>query len=112
MTVVAIPDPEDEAYIKGFDFGQREGWRAALGIYGLRNCTIRNDGDIVMRVPIGSYEGYLDLDPGEQATIRTVEAVPDWMMEPRHGWPEIVVHLRASDPSPADENTPDLPATG
>lgn len=50
------------------------GWHAALYISGLRDCTIRNDSESVMRFPIGRHECYLELGPGEQATLRTVEA--------------------------------------
>ena len=53
---------------------QEAGWHAALYIYGLRDCTIRNESDMVMRFPVGRHEAYIDLDPGEQITLRTVEA--------------------------------------
>ncbi len=48
-------------------------WNAALAAHGLRNCTIRNDGDVVMTLPVGSNECLIELAPGEQMTLRTVE---------------------------------------
>lgn len=50
------------------------GWHAALYIYGLRDCTITNNSDTVMRFPVGKHEAYIELAPGERATFRTVEA--------------------------------------
>lgn len=50
------------------------GWHAALYIYGLRDCTIKNESDMVMRFPVGRHKAYIELEPGEQATFRTVEA--------------------------------------
>jgi hypothetical protein len=58
--------------------GKEDGWRAATTIYGLRDCTIRNDGDRVMTFPVGSRECYIDLEPGEQAEIRTIEPKEWW----------------------------------
>ena len=60
------------APIINFHRGLNDGWRSALSVYGLRDCTIRNDGSTDMRVPIGRDEAFLDLAPGEEATIRTV----------------------------------------
>lgn len=69
--VVKLHD-DDEA-MRVWDSGQQAGWHAALYIYGLRDCTIKNNGDQVQRFPIGRREAYIDLDPGEEAMIRTVE---------------------------------------
>ena len=70
--------PIRDSSLAEFQAGHEDGWHTALYIYGLRNCTIRNDGNEEMRVPIGRREAYLDLAPGEVATIRTVD----------NAWPE------------------------
>ena len=72
MKLVSETVPLDD-----FQAGHENGWHAALFIYGLRDCTIRNDSDQVMQIPVGRREAYLDLAPGEQATIRTVEPL-EW----------------------------------
>ena len=72
MVVIPIKD----RFLEDFKAGHEDGWHAALYLYGLRDCTIRNNSQQDMRVPIGRREAYLDLAPGEEATIRTVE--PDW----------------------------------
>jgi hypothetical protein len=64
---------------KAFRLGHGDGWHAALYIYGLRDCTIRNDSKEVMNLPIGRREAYIDLEPGEQVEIRTVD--PDFWWE-------------------------------
>ena len=69
MSVKVIPIIDD-----GLQGAHEAGWHAALYIYGLRDCTIRNDSDSVMHYPLGKHECYIELDPGEQATIKTVEA--------------------------------------
>lgn len=76
LEVVKLHDDDDEA-MRMWDCGQREGWHAALSIYGLRDCTIRNNGTEAQRFPIGKRECYIDLDPGEEATLRTID--PAWL---------------------------------
>jgi hypothetical protein len=56
-----------------FQSGVGDGWASALRVYGLRDCTIRNDGVNEQRFPVGRHEAYIDLDPGEEATLKTVE---------------------------------------
>ena len=68
--------PIKDQRLEDYQSGHENGWHAALYIYGLRDCTIRNNSQQDMRIPIGARECYLDLAPGEEATIRTVE--PDW----------------------------------
>ena len=50
----------------------RMGWSDALFVFGLRDCTVTNDGPDVMRLPIGRREAYIDLAPGETVSIRAV----------------------------------------
>jgi hypothetical protein len=66
----------EDATLAALEQGMRTGWENAHLILGARNCTIRNDGTEDMRIPIGQREAVLDLAPGEQATVRTVE--PEW----------------------------------
>lgn len=55
-----------------FQRGHEDGWSTALSIYGLRDCTIRNDSSDEQRFPVGRREAYIDLKPGEQAVLRTI----------------------------------------
>lgn len=66
-------DPEGWEFLQ---VSQDAGWNAALYVYGLRDCTIRNNGIELQSFPIGRREAYLELSSGEEATISTVE--PEW----------------------------------
>jgi hypothetical protein len=57
-----------EAFSEGLDTG----WESALSMYGLRDCTIRNSGTEIIRVPIGRLEAYIELDLGEEVSLKTV----------------------------------------
>lgn len=59
--------------MEAFNEGHESGWNAALLLYGLRDCTIRNNGEEIMRVPLKGQLCYIELDPGQEASLRTVE---------------------------------------
>jgi len=60
-----------EAYLDGHD----EGWDEAMCTYGLHDCTVRNNWRYLIHVPLKDNICYLELDPGEEVSIRTVECV-------------------------------------
>jgi hypothetical protein len=59
--------------IEAFHDGHENGWHAALFLYGLRDCTVRNNSDEIMRVPLKGQVCYIELDPGQEASLRTIE---------------------------------------
>ena len=66
--------PEDDEFLMDWCAKSRdEGWRAAKTILGLTDCTVRNDGPEFREFVIGRDEAYLELAPGEEASIRTME---------------------------------------
>jgi hypothetical protein len=57
---------------EAFNDGHEHGWEAALSLYGLHDCTVRNSGDQLIRVPLRDQVCYIELDPGEEISLRTV----------------------------------------
>ena len=57
---------------EAFSDGHEHGWEAALSLYGLHDCTVRNSGAELIRVPLKGQVCYIELDPGEEISLRTV----------------------------------------
>jgi hypothetical protein len=57
-----------------FSEGHETGFCAAILLYGLHDCTVRNNGEEIMRLPLKDHSCYVELDPGEEAALRTVAA--------------------------------------
>jgi hypothetical protein len=58
---------------EAFNDGHEHGWMTALGLYGLHDCTVRNNGEELIRVPLKDHVCYIELDPGEEVSLRTVK---------------------------------------
>ncbi len=52
----------------------RRGWHDALFVFGLRDCSVTNEGTDILRIPVGRREAYIDLAPGETVSIRAIVA--------------------------------------
>jgi hypothetical protein len=63
-----MADPLVDAYLDGHG----EGWDEAMSTYGLHDCTVRNNGDHLIRVPLKDCVCYIELSPGEEVSLRTV----------------------------------------
>ena len=59
--------------IDAFHDGHEQGWNAAIWLYGLHDCTVCNTGDEFMWVPLRGHVCYIELLPGEEVSLRTVE---------------------------------------
>ena len=57
---------------EAFHDGHEHGWTAALCLYGLHDCTVRNSGEDVISIPLKDQVCYIDLSPGEEIALRTV----------------------------------------